>query len=245
MNYSPYGFAPHVAQGAITLSFNGEHLDRPTERYFLGNGHRGFSPTIMRFCSPDARSPFLQGGLNCYCYCSGEPINFLDASGQMRTPLKRLNSNRPLSHSGNPRPSQSADLLRRAETHYHRAQDARALAMDASEASRHYDQAANQARRSARMSTNRHSRNERLRAAHQYTEQAINHMDVSEQHLYIESLELDNMHQANTENRNLQKNHKENFPPSPTSATQSQPIQENITFATQNRGVMIRQFPER
>jgi len=39
---------------------------------------------LMRFLSPDDWSPFAQGGLNCYAYCQGDPVNKSDPTG--RTP---------------------------------------------------------------------------------------------------------------------------------------------------------------
>lgn len=39
----------------------------------------------MCFQSPDSQSPFGAGGLNCYAYCAGDPVNFSDPSGHMPT----------------------------------------------------------------------------------------------------------------------------------------------------------------
>jgi hypothetical protein len=43
----------------------------------------------MRFNSPDVMSPFLEGGINAYAYCQGDPINFADPSGKMKLSLFR------------------------------------------------------------------------------------------------------------------------------------------------------------
>lgn len=64
-------------------AFNG-HL-MVSDLYLLGNGYRGYNPVLMRFQSPDSLSPFDEGGLNCYVYCVGDPINFSDPSGHGRT----------------------------------------------------------------------------------------------------------------------------------------------------------------
>lgn len=77
--YTPYG---HSAIRKSLLGFNGEFQNPVTGLYSLGNGHRTFNPTLMRFCSPDYLSPFSKGGLNSYAYCLGDPVNLTDPSGQ-------------------------------------------------------------------------------------------------------------------------------------------------------------------
>ncbi|KAG9574745.1 hypothetical protein KCV01_g18106, partial [Aureobasidium melanogenum] len=44
-------------------------------------GRRFFIPWLRHFISPDPISPFGAGGLNRYGYCSGDPINRIDPSG--------------------------------------------------------------------------------------------------------------------------------------------------------------------
>lgn len=75
--YCPHGYSwqPDAA------AFNGERLDSATGFYLLGNGYRGFNPTLMRFNSPDRLSPFSRGGINAYAYCTGDPINSRDPTG--------------------------------------------------------------------------------------------------------------------------------------------------------------------
>jgi RHS repeat-associated protein len=83
--YSPYGHRP-VGSGLLSLlGFNGERPDRVTGYYLLGNGYRAFNPVLMRFNSPDSWSPFGEGGLNAYMYCSGDPVNFADPTGHFKT----------------------------------------------------------------------------------------------------------------------------------------------------------------
>lgn len=79
-NYSCYGFELNQSQ-ENAIGFNGEMLDLATQCYALGNGYRLFSPTAMRFHSPDNLSPFDRGGINAYCYCVGDPTNKIDPSG--------------------------------------------------------------------------------------------------------------------------------------------------------------------
>lgn len=81
--YTPYG--AQSAQQAVTtrMGFNGEFRDPAQGWYHLGNGHRVFNPILMRFHSPDHLSPFGEGGLNPYAYCVGDPINYVDPTGQV------------------------------------------------------------------------------------------------------------------------------------------------------------------
>ena len=80
--YSPYGVrSPQTAAVGIP-GFTGQTIDPVTGHYLPGNGVRAFNPTLMRFNSPDALSPFGEGGLNAYAYCEGDPVNYSDPSGQ-------------------------------------------------------------------------------------------------------------------------------------------------------------------
>lgn len=66
------------------LKFNGEMGDNVSGGYHLGQGKRLYLPIIMRFTSPDDFSPFLRGGINCYAYCAGDPVNYTDPTGRGR-----------------------------------------------------------------------------------------------------------------------------------------------------------------
>ena len=79
--YSPYG-AMNAAL-ASGLAFCGQYRDSVTGNYPLGNGHRFYSPILMRFLSPDSLSPFGRGGISVYAYCGGEPVNRHDPTGQV------------------------------------------------------------------------------------------------------------------------------------------------------------------
>ncbi|HWT68379.1 MAG TPA: RHS repeat-associated core domain-containing protein [Pseudomonas sp.] len=80
--YSAYGHRSAASGLTSLLGFNGERRDAITGRYLLGNGYRAFSPVLMRFYSPDKLSPFDKGGINTYCYCSGDPVNRRDPTGK-------------------------------------------------------------------------------------------------------------------------------------------------------------------
>lgn len=86
--YTAYGHHPEESGLSRLLGFNGECPDSITGHYLLGQGTRAFNPVLMRFNSPDELSPFGEGGINCYAYCQGDPINFNDPTGNMR--LKAL-----------------------------------------------------------------------------------------------------------------------------------------------------------
>lgn len=77
--YAPYGVV--CATPAPGLAFCGQYRDPLTGHYPLGNGHRNYQPSLMRFQSPDKLSPFDIGGFNAYAYCLGDPINHSDPSG--------------------------------------------------------------------------------------------------------------------------------------------------------------------
>lgn len=77
--YTPFG---HGTSCESLLAFNGDFHDTLTDLYPLGNGHRMYSPVLMRFLRSDNLSPFDRGGLNSYVYCEADPINRIDPSGR-------------------------------------------------------------------------------------------------------------------------------------------------------------------
>lgn len=89
--YTPYGHFDLIRHGSV-LGFNGQARDPVTNSDLLGNGRRAFNPLLMRFNSPDNLSPFGLGGVNAYAYCGGDPINFVDPTGNIkyRLALERL-----------------------------------------------------------------------------------------------------------------------------------------------------------
>ncbi|MBI6897281.1 RHS repeat-associated core domain-containing protein [Pseudomonas putida] len=84
-SYSCFDYLPADHGLSVLLAFNAQPLELSTGCYLLGNGRRVYSPMLMRFQSPDALSPFEAGGLNAYGYCEGDPVNWQDESGQVRS----------------------------------------------------------------------------------------------------------------------------------------------------------------
>ncbi|PON25330.1 hypothetical protein TGAM01_v205624 [Trichoderma gamsii] len=74
--YMPYGYGTSDSVG-----FNGQWKDPITGWYHLGNGCRVYNPVLMRFHSPDQRSPFLPGEINPYAYCLNDPVNHVNLTG--------------------------------------------------------------------------------------------------------------------------------------------------------------------
>lgn len=74
--YTPFGHSQVEGTG-----YTGQFKEVGTKGYFLGEGYRNYSPSILRFNAPDTYSPFGAGGVNAYAYCGAEPVNRLDPSG--------------------------------------------------------------------------------------------------------------------------------------------------------------------
>jgi RHS repeat-associated protein len=87
--YSPYGLSKPSSVESL-LGFTGALYDAASETYSLGNGHRFYSPLLMRFFQSDSFSPFHDGGLNCYVYCQNDPINFTDPTGRFIMPRRPM-----------------------------------------------------------------------------------------------------------------------------------------------------------
>ncbi|MFD3206362.1 RHS repeat-associated core domain-containing protein [Pseudomonas sp. LS_2] len=95
--YTVYGYSAQISNLSSPIALNGELYNALTQNYWLGNGRRMFSPSLMRFCSTDTLSPFGVGGVNSYAYSSNDPVNFHDPSGNFRIPIwaKELASAKP------------------------------------------------------------------------------------------------------------------------------------------------------
>ncbi|GLO11493.1 hypothetical protein PPUJ20028_00740 [Pseudomonas putida] len=80
--FSCYGHVANDIPPTLMTLFTGERFDWNIDTYHLGSGRRLYNPKLMRFYSPDQWSPFGRGGLNAYAYCSGDPVNLSDHSGE-------------------------------------------------------------------------------------------------------------------------------------------------------------------
>lgn len=86
--YTAFGHSTNLPSKRTLQGFNGEFIDRPLGAYQLGLGYRTYSPDLMRFQSPDSLAPFEEGGINCYTYCNGDPVNYTDPTGHTLVHLK-------------------------------------------------------------------------------------------------------------------------------------------------------------
>ena len=66
------------------IRYRGYYFDSETGFYYLNS--RYYSPEWRRFISPDDTAyldPETPNGLNLYCYCNNDPINYADPSGHL------------------------------------------------------------------------------------------------------------------------------------------------------------------
>ena len=81
----------YVVAYANPIRYRGYYYDEGTKLYYLNA--RYYSPEFRRFISPDDTSylnPENVNGLNLYCYCNNDPVNYADPSGHMPEWLKWL-----------------------------------------------------------------------------------------------------------------------------------------------------------
>ena len=67
---------------ANPIRYRGYYYDEDTKLYYLNA--RYYSPEFRRFISPDDTNyldPESVNGLNLYCYCNNDPVNYYDPSG--------------------------------------------------------------------------------------------------------------------------------------------------------------------
>ncbi len=76
---------------ANPIRYRGYYYDDDTGLYYLNA--RYYSPKWCRFISPDS-TPYLDpesvNGLNLYCYCNNDPVNYSDPSGHFAISLTIL-----------------------------------------------------------------------------------------------------------------------------------------------------------
>ncbi|AVD83301.1 hypothetical protein C4Q28_14545 [Pseudomonas sp. SWI6] len=94
VQYTVYGHDDNSC--ASLLRFNGQRKEALSAHYLLGEGYRAFSSDLMRFNAPDSLSPFGAGGINPYSYCGGNPVDRIDPSGHVPTPILRTTSRAPV-----------------------------------------------------------------------------------------------------------------------------------------------------
>ena len=76
------------------IRYRGYYYDDDTGLYYLNA--RYYSPKWRRFISPDDTTyldPETVNGLNLYCYCGNDPVNFVDPSGHSVAPIAIAISN--------------------------------------------------------------------------------------------------------------------------------------------------------
>ena len=64
------------------IRYRGYYYDADTNLYYLNA--RYYSPELRRFISPDDTAyldPETPNGLNLYCYCNNDPVNYADPNG--------------------------------------------------------------------------------------------------------------------------------------------------------------------
>ena len=69
---------------ANPIRYRGYYYDEDTKLYYLNS--RYYSPEFRRFISPDDTAyldPETPNGLNLYCYCNNDPVNYADPSGHL------------------------------------------------------------------------------------------------------------------------------------------------------------------
>ena len=76
--YSAHGLRMST-NGDARCGYTGEVAESDLDWYLLGE--RLYVPCLRCFISPDPASPFAAGGFSRYAYCSGDPINRVDPSG--------------------------------------------------------------------------------------------------------------------------------------------------------------------
>ncbi len=231
-NYTPYGFCLPDEPVFSTLAFTGEKLEKQFGIYLLGNGHRSYSPTVFRFYAPDSLSPFLQGGLNSYAYCSNDPINYRDPTGHQRTPLGQINTGQPPRHSGNPALNRSRRLIERARAHERRAEEAGTAAQYAERLSVFHERRADHLTASAAGSTTPHRRSQLRQSAERHNKIADYWITAAVKHKTIERNQMQKAVATSRKLARLQRRDEENLPPSPITSNLAPPNIQNTRMRT-------------
>lgn len=85
--YNVYGYSAQMKSSEVLIAFKGNRFDSILGAYPLGTGyHRSFSPTLMRFYSPDTLAPFNVDDINPYVAFMNNPTGYDDPSGHWSVP---------------------------------------------------------------------------------------------------------------------------------------------------------------
>ena len=90
-NENNYDTTDYALATVNPIRYRGYYFDQETGWYFLNA--RYYSPEFRRFISPDDTSylnPESVNGLNLYCYCNNDPVNYCDPSGRFAISLATI-----------------------------------------------------------------------------------------------------------------------------------------------------------
>jgi len=83
----------YAVANANPIRYRGYYYDDDTGLYYCNA--RYYSPKWRRFISPDDTTylnPKTVNGLNLYCYCYNDPINYIDFSGKFPIAIEAINT---------------------------------------------------------------------------------------------------------------------------------------------------------
>ena len=90
-NENNYDTTDYALATVNPIRYRGYYFDQETGWYFLNA--RYYSPEWRRFISPDDTAyldPKNVNGLNLYCYCNNDPVNYCDPSGRFAISLATI-----------------------------------------------------------------------------------------------------------------------------------------------------------
>jgi RHS repeat-associated protein len=80
-DYRPFGEATVNPDSIVNSNFRfpGQYYDQETGLHY--NWHRYYDPRVGRYLRPDPIG--YLGGINLYAYCSDDPVNWIDPTGEI------------------------------------------------------------------------------------------------------------------------------------------------------------------